>query len=77
MIMIIIIIKRWLSQTKQELCSIWQVLFNSWCIFAANINSGSDGANGGIPGAGIYEANEVIIMMMMIMMIIIIIITAR
>ena len=31
--------------------------------YAVNISSGSDGANGGIPGAGIYEANEVIIMM--------------
>ena len=37
--------------------------------YAVNIISGSVGANGGIPGAGIYEANEVIIMMMMIIMI--------
>ena len=30
---------------------------------AVNIISGSDGANGGIPGAGIYEADQVITMM--------------
>ena len=33
-----------------------------------NIISGSAGANGGIPGAGIYETIEVAIMMMMMIM---------
>ena len=37
-----------------------------------NIISGSSGANGGIPGAGIYETIEVAIMMMMMMMMMIV-----
>ena len=36
---------------------------------AVNIISGSDGANGGIPGAGIYEPDEVMLVMIPYIMI--------
>ena len=36
---------------------------------AVNIISGSDGANGGIPGAGIYEPDEVMLVMIPFIMI--------
>ena len=37
---------------------------------AVNIILGSDGANGGLPGAGIYEPDEVVIVMIPSIMII-------